>query len=103
MGFYNPPAAGKEIATGTYTGNETARQITVGFKCSQVTIETITGAAGTKKLIFALIPNRTIMVEAAAENAFTKAWLHASDGFELSTNPDPNGSSGTYYYWAISE
>ncbi|MBA7522528.1 hypothetical protein ES705_14647 [subsurface metagenome] len=95
-------AAAKKIATGSYTGSGAARQVTTGFKCSLVIIETATGEWATQAAW--VIPNMSMSARAAAiDNASTHSWLHATDGFGLSDNLMLNKNGVTYYYWAISE
>lgn len=94
------PAAAKTIATGTYTGNETGRQVAVGFKCSMVIV-----LGEYSKVIGVLVPNAGLTcLTSGAET--TTADLHATDGFSLTASANPqdlNENSDPYYYWAISE
>lgn len=89
--------------TGNYTGNQTVRQITTGFKCSMVIIL----IAGVSDYYLAvLIPNLALAIKSAASSDRTAAThLHATDGFTLGDNSvlDMNTTDKVYYYWAISE
>ena len=95
-------AGGKSIASGTYTGNETARQIAVGFKCSLVHIQSTEGYQGDQETV--LIPNMTIIIvpTGVVERA-SDVSLHATDGFSLTNTTYANQNTKVYYYWAISE
>lgn len=95
-------AAAKKIASGDYTGNETARQITVGFICRLVIIQTTDGVDGDEMGI--AIPNMTIRTKTNHVGALpTFVTLHASDGFSISLDKQFNNTGSTYYYWAIEE
>ncbi len=86
-------------ASGSYTGDGTAdRQITTGFKCSFVIIQT--SSASNR---FTLVPSFTIRDTGAADNLddTTNTYLHASDGFVVGSNSNTDGN--TYYYWAVKE
>lgn len=101
---HHTPPSTRTVATGSYTGNETARQITTGFKCSLVIVHTSSGTTGDESSV--LIPNITIgHTEATSKHETRTAQisLHASDGFSLSNSPVANDNGVTYYYWAISE
>lgn len=90
----------KKIATGSYVGNTSARQITVGFKCSCFII----GFSGVGRG-WTVIPSHALFHhEASAYHAEHTAsvYLHASDGLYL-TGADANGQDDTHYYLAISE
>lgn len=91
----------KQIASGSYTGNETPRQVTVGFKCSLVIIS----SGDTPNTVNILIPNMSIRGSDSPSIGanLASAWLHASDGIGLSGSTSANKSGETYYYWAISE
>uniref|UniRef100_A0A6M3LG04 Tail protein n=1 Tax=viral metagenome TaxID=1070528 RepID=A0A6M3LG04_9ZZZZ len=94
--------SGSTVATGSYTGNVTARQIATGFKCSMVVIQTTNGAIGDETGI--LIPSMTIHHSGANHTDSTaNGYLHATNGFSLSTSAYFNNNASTYYYWAISE
>jgi len=92
------------IATGSYVGNETARQVTTGFKCSMVIITSFDGQNAPEQWV--AIPNATLVhYQAAAKHAddTVRAFLHATDGFSLDNTVAANKTGSTYYYWAISE
>lgn len=94
------PAAGKSIATGTYTGDGNAtRHITVGFKCSMIIILNITDPE-----IWILIPNacnKQRLAETVVSTANTA--LHATDGIDILQAGGCNILNDIHYYWAISE
>jgi len=91
----------KSIATGSYTGNgTTARQITVGFKCSLVIITRV----DTLRQWF-IQANSTIFHDTNSPyhvDHSAHASLHATDGFVVE-DTYCNYDTQTYYYWAISD
>ena len=97
------PAAGKSIATGSYTGDDTDdRQITTGFKCSMVFIYNSTDEAAADMWI--VIPGAAATVSGANYVAYIA--LHATNGFVVSKTDLGNYGNepdDVYYYWAISE
>lgn len=97
--------AQRTVATGSYVGNETARDISVGFKCSMVIVQSIaSGTGGDVKASFFAIPSLSLEQESSYTIDVTAYLsLHASDGFTLSTSKVTNKTGSTYYYWAISE
>ncbi len=101
-------AAARTVATGTYTGtNSAGRQITVGFLPKLVII--IHTAGGTSDLgIYQLIPNATIRLSVntgvvAMALGATNTYIHASAGFVVSNVDGSNDNGGTYYYFAIKD
>lgn len=102
-GTWAEPTGGATVATGSYTGNQTARQITTGFKCSIVLVQTTDGQNGDE--VFFLFPasltNRIYSV--SVEDRTADIYLHATDGFSLANTQTANKTASTYYYWAISE
>lgn len=94
---------GRTIATGSYTGNETERQITTGFKCSMVIILTDEGFDGTQEHIVITIPNFTLYQSEGVTASTEHVSLHASDGFNVSDSRIYNDIGSTFYYWAIEE
>lgn len=92
-------AAVKSIATGNYTGNQGAgRQITTGFKCSNVVIFDVTAPHELK--CWFLIPGATRDMGGGDDTA--NCYVHASDGFVVGGDVG-NSDTVSYYYWAISE
>ncbi len=97
---------GKDIATGSYTGNDADdRQIATGFKCSLVIIQQGSLFNGI------LMPNMTIKHwSAAAYHGVDtpNTYIHATNGFVVSKSVaagtiGSNENAVVYYYWAISE
>jgi len=92
-----------KVATGSYTGNATARNIATGFACSLVIITNATDlyagiwinstAGGAYSCLGATAGNGAINWDASTR-------LHATDGFTLSTVIG-NVNTVTYYYTAI--
>lgn len=105
MGMGAPGAAGRDLATGTYTGNGAdGRQIAVGFKCSMVIIQIVVGA----QYRGVLIPNAALTDSQAAHNQddLATSYLHATDGFvvtQTAATINLNFNASVYYYWAIGE
>lgn len=92
----------KTIATGSYTGNQTARQITTGFKYSLVIVLSSDGLSGNEGAF--LIPGISIKDQGnSLASMISNASLHATDGFETDLSATLNKTGATYYYWAISE
>lgn len=93
---------GAAVTTGSYTGNETARQITTGFKCSMVIVLSAEDANGSTAASWILLPSLTIRHSSGSTNdQANRLWLHATDGFSVSTATWGNDTGSTYYYWAI--
>lgn len=96
MDISNPSAAAENVATGSYTGNDTDdRQITVGFKCSLVILYDVTTSSKSR----ICYPGVTFD---KIDTQKTDCLLHASDGF-IVDHLDVNVSARNYNYWAISE
>lgn len=90
-------AAGKEIATGSYSGNDADnRQIATGFKCSLVLL------ARSDVLTRCRICYPSITYQVDTGTAKTDCLLHATDGFVVD-RVAMNETTRTFYYWAISE
>ncbi len=99
--IFNPGAPAKEIAEGSYIGDETARDISVGFKCSLVIILD----SATYHSIAFVIPDESTSITNVAHYG-DELVLHATDGFTLESGSElfnMNVSGSVYYYWAISE
>lgn len=98
--IHHAPTTGRMIVTGNYTGNQVARQITTGFKCSYVTLQNRANSR-----LYILVPSACMYIVGGSANFMDKTaaiYLHASDGFYL-TGVDGNLNSTEYYWWAISE
>jgi len=94
------------VLTGSYTGNDTeGRQITTGFKCSRVTINSV---PADDERGWELLPGATLIHNIALyhhNNLSNNVYLHASDGFVVGDGlfNNANRSGVAYYFWAISE
>lgn len=96
--------AGKSIVAGSYTGDGTnGRQITTGFKCSMVIVQSdiVDGAI----VRATMLQGFTCKDTSAAHDTdiTTTSYIHASDGFVVSTSNSLNETDKTHYYFAISE
>lgn len=78
MVLYNPIVGKRKVATGTYTGNGAARQITVGFKCL---LFIVIAAAGGLEMAVAL-PGKSLTLH-GADVFVDEVAIHASDGLSL--------------------
>ncbi|MBA7665525.1 hypothetical protein ES703_73599 [subsurface metagenome] len=94
----NPGKPPKEIAFGSYTGDDAAtRQIALGFKCSHF-------------IVYKNVSTRTSVIciglksfkPSDSTDQSTHIFPHATDGIDLLSNLF-NGLGIAYYYWAISE
>lgn len=94
----------KTIATGSYVGTANGgancQDISVGFKCSAVIVQTTEGAEGDETIVY--IPNMVIKHSGGNHIKLSNSSLHATDGFTVCYGDD-NKEGRTYYYWAISE
>lgn len=89
---------GATVATGSYAGNDTERQITTGFQCSLVIFLCLS-----PEQVFILVPSATIShYDGSMSDRTAYIYLHATDGFYF-TREYGNTTGRTYYYWAISE
>tara|TARA_Y100000310_G_scaffold322238_1_gene381059 strand:- start:669 stop:1250 length:582 start_codon:yes stop_codon:yes gene_type:complete len=92
---------GVEVATGSYTGNQTARQVTTGFQCSYVLIMNDTDDDQICHMLPLPLTLR-LRLTAGVEVMTTSGGIHASDGFSLSNSGNMNKTGVVYQYTAIS-